>query len=93
MKAAAPSAYRPDIDGLRAVAVLSVVIYHFSSALLPGGFAGVDVFFVISGYLITRNIVGEMQRNEFSFRNFYLRRIRRIAPAFLVMTGVTVAVG
>lgn len=85
--------YRPDIDGLRAVAVLSVVIYHINKAWMPGGFVGVDIFFVISGFLITRNIWGEMQAGEFSLANFYMRRIRRIAPAFLVMALITVAVG
>lgn len=85
--------YRPDIDGLRAIAVLSVVIYHLDKAWMPGGYVGVDIFFVISGYLITRNIWGEMENGQFSFANFYLRRIRRIAPAFLVMTAVTLAAG
>ncbi|MFC3551479.1 acyltransferase family protein [Lysobacter cavernae] len=89
----AETVYRPDIDGLRAVAVLSVVIYHLNKAWMPGGYVGVDIFFVISGYLITRNIWGEMEDNRFSFANFYLRRIRRIAPAFLVMTAVTLAAG
>lgn len=87
------SAYRPDIDGLRAIAVLSVVIYHFNKAWLPGGYVGVDIFFVISGFLITRNIWGEMEDGRFSFANFYLRRIRRIAPAFLAMTALTVSAG
>lgn len=88
----APS-YRPDIDGLRAVAVLSVVIYHINKLWMPGGYVGVDIFFVISGFLITRNIWGEMESGRFSFANFYLRRIRRIAPAFLAMTAVTVLAG
>jgi len=87
------SGYRADIDGLRAIAVLSVVIYHFRKALVPGGFVGVDIFFVISGFLITRNIWGEMLSREFRFANFYLRRVRRIAPAFLVMALVTVVAG
>ncbi|WP_343229774.1 acyltransferase [uncultured Stenotrophomonas sp.] len=76
------TAYRPDIDGLRAVAVLSVVIYHLHKAWLPGGFVGVDIFFVIFGFLITRLIWREMAEGRFSFADFYLRRIRRIAPAF-----------
>lgn len=87
------SGYRPDIDGLRAIAVLSVVLYHFHKPLVPGGFVGVDIFFVISGFLITRNIWGEMLSGRFCFSEFYLRRIRRIAPAFLVMTAITVVAG
>jgi peptidoglycan/LPS O-acetylase OafA/YrhL len=75
--------YRPDIDGLRAVAVLSVVAYHYG-ALLPGGFVGVDVFFVISGYLITRQIVDGLATGTFTFRGFYARRARRILPALFV---------
>ena len=85
--------YRPDIDGLRAIAVLSVVVYHLNKAWMPGGYTGVDIFFVISGYLITRNIWGEMERGEFSFSNFYVRRIKRIAPAFLAMVAITIGVG
>ena len=87
------TAYRPDIDGLRAVAVLSVVFYHLHAALVPGGYVGVDIFFVISGYLITRIIWNEADEGRFSFANFYLRRIRRIAPAFLVVVAATLAAG
>jgi peptidoglycan/LPS O-acetylase OafA/YrhL len=85
--------YRPDIDGLRAVAVLSVILYHLHAPLVTGGFVGVDIFFVISGYLITRNIWGELQAGTFSIRAFYLRRIRRIVPAFAVMAAVTLVAG
>lgn len=85
--------YRPDIDGLRAIAVLSVVLYHLNLPFLPGGYVGVDVFFVISGFLITRNILGEVHLGRFSLRAFYLRRIRRIAPAFLVMSAMTIVIG
>lgn len=85
--------YRPDIDGLRAVAVLSVVFYHINNGWVPGGYVGVDIFFVISGFLITRHIWDELQAGKFSLTDFYLRRIRRIAPAFLVVTAVTVAAG
>jgi peptidoglycan/LPS O-acetylase OafA/YrhL len=81
--------YRGDIDGLRAIAVLSVIIFHINKAILPGGFVGVDIFFVISGFLITRNIVLEMQRGAFSIVEFYRRRIKRIAPAMLVVVAVT----
>lgn len=79
-----PSAlsYRPDIDGLRAIAVLSVVLFHFEWSALPGGFLGVDIFFVISGYLITRLIRAEvLGTNNFRFGHFYLRRTRRLFPA------------
>lgn len=84
--------YRPDIDGLRAVAVLSVMLYHFGIDAFPGGFTGVDVFFVISGYLITSIIHREMLAGQFSFANFYRRRVRRIAPALAaVLLASTVA--
>lgn len=82
--------YRPDIDGLRAVAVVSVILYHLRNEWLPGGYVGVDVFFVISGFLITRNIWDEMRAGRFSLGAFYLRRIRRIAPASLLVTLATV---
>ena len=76
--------YRPDIDGLRAIAVIAVVVFHLSEKLLPGGFVGVDIFFVISGFLITRLIHQEITRsNEFSFSHFYMRRVRRLYPAML----------
>ena len=76
-------AYRPDIDGLRAIAVLGVVIFHAFPDWLPGGFAGVDVFFVISGYLITALILQDFGRGGFSLKAFYARRIRRIFPSLL----------
>ena len=82
------SGYRPDIDGLRAVAVLSVVAFHLRYWWLPGGFVGVDVFFVISGYLISRIIQREIESGSFSFKRFYARRICRIFPAFAVMAIV-----
>ena len=82
-------AYRPDIDGLRAVAVLAIVIYHAAPGLLPGGFVGVDVFFVISGFLITGIIAGQRDERRFSWRGFYLRRARRIVPAYVVVALAT----
>ncbi|MEO8312569.1 MAG: acyltransferase, partial [Caldimonas sp.] len=81
--------YRPDIDGLRAVAVLAVVAYHAWPQALPGGFVGVDVFFVISGYLITRILLAP----GLSFADFYRRRIRRIFPALLIVLASTLAIG
>lgn len=85
--------YRADIDGLRAVAVLAVVLNHLSSSLVPGGFVGVDVFFVISGYLITRIISREIKEGRFSFTHFYERRARRIFPALFAMLAGTLAAG
>ena len=87
------SAYRPDIDGLRAVAVLAVVLHHLSAPLIPGGYVGVDVFFVISGYLITRIISREMQEGTFTFARFYERRARRIFPALFAVLAVTLVAG
>ena len=83
--------YRPEIDGLRAVAVLSVIIFHFKKNLLPGGFLGVDIFFVISGYLITSLIIKEITTTKnFSFINFYIRRARRILPVMLFTILLTI---
>ena len=77
--------YRPEIDGLRAVAVISVLLFHTFPQILPGGFVGVDIFFVISGYLITQIIFQELQHHHFKLWNFYQRRIRRIFPALLMV--------
>lgn len=77
--------YRPDIDGLRALAVIPVVWFHSDLPGLPGGFTGVDTFFVISGYLITLIIHREMMSGDFRFSRFYERRVRRIAPALLTV--------
>src|SRR5215475_4610228 len=76
--------YRADIDGLRAVAVLLVFAYHLGTARVSGGFIGVDVFFVISGYLIGSIILSEIDRGKFSLLSFYGRRVRRILPALFV---------
>jgi peptidoglycan/LPS O-acetylase OafA/YrhL len=81
--------YRPEIDGLRALAVLSVFVFHLNHKWLPGGFVGVDVFFVISGYLITSIIFKEHQKDSFSLRRFYQRRIARIFPVFFTVGLVT----
>jgi len=79
--------YRLDIDGLRAIAVLLVVGFHAFPGLLPGGYIGVDIFFVISGYLITGLILHELETKQFSFTAFYARRIKRIFPALIVVLG------
>jgi peptidoglycan/LPS O-acetylase OafA/YrhL len=80
-----PSEYRADINGLRALAVLGVVVFHADRTLLPGGFAGVDVFFVISGFLISRIILSECASNHFSLPLFYAKRAKRILPALLIV--------
>ncbi|WP_316190124.1 MULTISPECIES: acyltransferase [unclassified Bradyrhizobium] len=85
--------YRPDVDGLRAVAVICVVLFHAFPSLLPGGFVGVDVFFVISGYLITSIIVSDLDDNKFSFLTFYARRVRRLFPALLAVMVFCAIVG
>jgi hypothetical protein len=81
--------YRADIDGLRAVAVLLVVGFHAFRSSVPGGFVGVDIFFVISGFLITGIILDAQEKCAFSFRQFYMRRIRRIFPALIIVLTFT----
>lgn len=83
-------AYRPDIDGLRAVAVLAVVGFHALPHVFPGGFLGVDVFFVISGYLITGLIYQQLEQGRFSLLDFYARRIKRLLPSLAVVSLVVV---
>lgn len=85
--------YRPDIDGLRAIAVLSVVAFHAFPKWMPGGFIGVDIFFVISGYLITTILLGNLANSSFSYADFYGRRIRRLFPALLTVLAATFVVG
>ncbi|EIX5057537.1 acyltransferase, partial [Escherichia coli] len=80
--------YRGDIDGLRAIAVLGVIFFHIGLSF-PGGFVGVDVFFVISGYLITRNITGQLESNAFSFGQFYTRRALRLLPALFFVSALS----
>jgi peptidoglycan/LPS O-acetylase OafA/YrhL len=83
------SAYREDIDWLRAIAVLAVVAFHFEAPAIFGGFVGVDIFFVISGYLITGIIQSELRSGTFSFARFYERRVRRLLPALYAMVALT----
>lgn len=83
--------YRPDIDGLRAIAVIAVVIFHAGVNSFSGGFVGVDVFFVLSGYLITGHIYSEVRAGRFTYKFFYVRRFKRILPALLVVLLVSTA--
>ncbi|MFO3724932.1 acyltransferase family protein [Pseudomonas sp. HLMP] len=85
--------YRTDIDGLRAVAVIAVFVHHLNTAWLPGGFIGVDIFFVISGFLITSQVFAEVREGRFSLRRFYQRRINRIVPALATVLLASVVVG
>ncbi|HWX07533.1 MAG TPA: acyltransferase family protein [Bradyrhizobium sp.] len=85
--------YRPDIDGLRAIAVMLVVNFHGFPQALPGGFIGVDIFFVISGFLITGIVARELDQQRFSLVAFYVRRIRRIFPALIVVLAATLVLG
>lgn len=85
--------YRPDVDGLRAVAVLSVILYHSGLKFLPGGYVGVDVFFVISGFVIASVAQSDLAAGRFSIRGFYERRIRRIFPALFAMIAFCLVAG
>jgi len=84
--------YRRDIDGLRAIAVLPVVIYHIAQSMLRGGYVGVDIFFVISGFLISSQVVSDAREGQFSASDFWGRRFRRIVPAYAVLLLVVSAV-
>ena len=85
--------FRTDINGLRAYAVVFVVLFHFNVFGFSAGYLGVDVFFVISGYLMTKIIVEKLEHNNFSFVDFYLSRIIRIYPALLFLVLVLTALG
>jgi peptidoglycan/LPS O-acetylase OafA/YrhL len=88
-----PLSYRPEIDGLRALAVLSVVGFHYFPEIVPGGFIGVDLFFVISGFLISSIIWDAVERGDFSFPSFYASRVRRIFPALALVLCATWVLG
>ena len=85
--------YRTDIDGLRAIAIFLVLFYHLNFSLFKNGFIGVDIFFVISGYLITHSIIREIEANKFSVIYFYHKRFRRIFPSLLVVLLVSLLLG
>ncbi len=85
--------YRPEIDGLRAIAVVAVIIFHLNATWLRGGFLGVDVFFVLSGFLITSIIYTGLHEKNFSLVHFWMRRIQRIFPALMVMVAAVAIVG
>lgn len=85
--------FRKDINGLRAIAVVSVVLFHFGVTGFSGGFVGVDIFFVISGFLMTGIVARGFEKKNFSFINFYLARARRIIPALFFLTAVLLALG
>jgi peptidoglycan/LPS O-acetylase OafA/YrhL len=87
------ASYRPDIDGLRAIAVLSVVLFHGFPQIFKGGFIGVDIFFVLSGYLISRIIFEQLNQGRFNFFDFYSRRIKRIFPVLLIVLVAVYIVG
>lgn len=86
------TSYRPDIDGLRAIAVVLVLLFHFGLGV-PGGFVGVDVFFVISGFLITEVIKNSIEKNQFNFADFYTRRLLRLHPALLATVALCLGAG
>ena len=81
--------YRPEIDGLRAIAVLSVIFFHAGISIFKGGFVGVDIFFVISGYLISTIILKDIEKKNFNINYFYQRRARRILPALIITIALT----
>ncbi|NOT40687.1 MAG: acyltransferase, partial [Alphaproteobacteria bacterium] len=86
-------AYRPDVDGLRTIAVGTVILFHGKLGIFPGGFVGVDVFFVISGFLISSILLGEIAHGRFSLAGFYERRIRRILPALITVLAAVMVAG
>ena len=85
--------YRAEIDGLRALAVVPVILFHAGFELFSGGFVGVDVFFVLSGYLITAIILADLNANRFSLKTFWMKRLRRLVPANYLLLIVTLCFG
>ncbi len=85
--------YRPDLDALRGIAVLAVIVFHAFPSLIPGGFVGVDIFFVISGYIISKHIVEQLECGNFQIKEFYKRRIKRIFPALILVLLFVVIIG
>ena len=86
------SSYRPEIDGLRALAVLPVIFFHAGIEAFNGGYVGVDIFFVVSGYLITSVILKDIEREKFSITYFYQRRARRILPALITTIALSLPI-
>ena len=82
-------ARRADIDTLRAISVISVIIFHLEQSYFPNGYLGVDIFFVISGYVITKSIIKDFSKEKFNFLEFYYKRIKRILPVFLIVLSST----
>ena len=83
------NARRADIDTLRAISVISVIIFHLEQSYFPNGYLGVDIFFVISGYVITKSIIKDFSKDKFNFLEFYYKRIKRILPVFLIVLSST----
>lgn len=84
--------YRPEIDGLRTVAVIPVILFHLGYTFVRGGYMGVDVFFVISGYLITKILTNEMENGSFSMYRFWIRRVKRLLPLLLTVVFITLVI-
>lgn len=82
--------YRPELDGIRAISILLVLLFHIDKQLIPGGFIGVDIFFVLSGFLISKIIMLGINNQTFSYNDFYKRRIKRILPPFYFMILITI---
>jgi peptidoglycan/LPS O-acetylase OafA/YrhL len=92
-KSSIDNLYRPDIDGLRAIAILSVLAFHVAPMDIKGGFLGVDVFLVVSGFLITQQVMRSELTGKFSLAEFYFRRARRLLPALLITLALTSILG